>query len=319
MLQLDLESAFQSIDRTKFLAFARALAPNSIAAKLLQLLLESFGLDVKGVKGVPLINDSLFFLGNAYLHVVDGVIQRHSKDFVRFVDDYRIFGESQAHLEALLSRVSLELEGMGFRINMNKVKLGSSGEYLDAVAKGAYAKTDDSSRYVSAAVFSDVVEPKQMVDLVARVVREPDKYLNEGFGRLVLGAIRRMRLNHEVALQQNYPDSPRTAFAEQLSSNDELVSATLSLLERYLSTNDEDWRSVWLLYVMEDINITPSLTSRFNDLVKEFQKKATGPQLAGLWARKLWPAKQTKTEVKIEELEELHELGYIETGLRLFG
>ena len=61
------------------------------------------------LKGLPLINDSLFFLGNAYLSEIDAVLERHTSNFIRFVDDYRVFGSSRDDLSNLLNDLGQEL------------------------------------------------------------------------------------------------------------------------------------------------------------------------------------------------------------------
>ncbi len=137
LLQIDLEDAFESIDRVKFFDFLDHLAPKRVEVSLLRRMLESFS---RGNAGLPLVNDSVFFMGNVYLHLVDQVVGKYSTNFIRFVDDYRIFGNSSDHLEGLLQQISQELTPLGFKINKSKVKLGSKEEYLEAIAHDKYAR-----------------------------------------------------------------------------------------------------------------------------------------------------------------------------------
>src|SRR5687767_11570409 len=127
MLQMDLEGAFHSIDRPRFYDFLKRVSPSGIEVKLVEHLVESFaGHD----PGLPLINDSLFFLGNAYLAVVDQVIQKQTPSFIRFVDDYRIFGSSNDGLERRFEQIDRALGDLGFKINMSKVKVGTRNDYF---------------------------------------------------------------------------------------------------------------------------------------------------------------------------------------------
>jgi len=315
MLQIDLESAFQSIDRSRFLDFIEALAPRSTESALLRSLVESFGAQTKGL---PLVNDSLFFLGNAYLRVVDEVVKRHTGNFIRFVDDYRIFDHSRDRLEAMLPAIGADLQKIGFRINAEKVKLGSDRDYFDAIHGGGYAQTEeDKEGYVSAAVFSDVLTGDTLTEMVAKCVREPQRYLNEGFGRLVLGAVRRMRLNAFVAARKNYPASPHLGFEEHLSDPGR-IGPMLDLLEKSAARADEEWRVVWLLYVMEDVHIRqPQQKTRWERLLRALQGSDSRQPLAAAWARRR--SLERAPGAKPPTLEQVHEMQYLEAGRRLYG
>jgi hypothetical protein len=319
LLQLDLEKAFQSVNREDFLQFVENLSQKSIENNLLKILLGSFG---SNSLGLPLVNDSLFFLGNAYFSVVDKVMNRHSADFIRFVDDYRIFGESRESLEQILVRVTRDLSELGFKINERKLKLGSGEEYLEAVSKGTYATTKelDAPDYISAVIFADVLEAEQMVGLVERVISNPDEYLNEGFGRLVLGAIRRMRVNDIVAKRKNYYRSPRDRFAELLSENADIVSRTVDLLEKYAQAHNEAWRTIWLMFVLADASAEfmrdKELSSRVKNTVKAIQAAGDVSLVVQLWAKKLF---SSEVKERPSLVEELHEAGYLEAGVRLYG
>jgi hypothetical protein len=312
ILQVDLENAFESIDRARFFDFLERLAPKHVAVVFLKLMLESFsGND----RGLPLINDSVFFLGNAYLHVVDQAIKKSCSDFIRFVDDYRIFGNSAAELEEILDQLNQQLAPLGFKIKQSKVKLGSTEEYFDAIANGRYATTtEDEHGYISATAFEDISAPDQLVTLIGRAVKSPDDLLTEGFGRLTLGAIRRIRINEEVAYTKNYPRSPLEKFTNLLSADKELIGNAFNLLEKYLQSGDESWRATWMLYMLIDAHpIESRLRQKLSDLV-DFAASEHGQSLAGLWARSMF-AHQTPRP----ELEELHELGYFEGGIRCYG
>ena len=307
---MDLENAFESIDRVKFFDFLERLAPKHVAVVLLKLMLESIsGND----RGLPLINDSVFFLGNSYLHIVDQTIKRSCSDFVRFVDDYRIFGSSTAELEDILAQLSQRLAPLGFTIKQSKVKLGSTEDYFEAQANGRYAATEEEEGYISATAFDDVSAPGQLVTLIARAVKSPDDLLTEGFGRLTLGAIRRIRINAEVVTTKNFPRSPLNKFQELLSADKELVGKALDLMDKYLRNNDESWRATWLLYTLSDANfIDQQLRQKWQDLLA-FAAREHAQSLPGIWARSLLP----ETKAKLS-LEEMHELGYFEGGMRCY-
>ena len=319
VLQLDLEGAFRSIDQAEFLEFFDNRFPKSVEVAILKVLLRSFS---NPDQGLPLINDSLFFLGNAYLSRVDSIVKNYTDNFIRFVDDYRIFGESPKHLEKILSNVSRDLQLIGFKINSSKLKLGSSEEYLDAVTKAKYATSrNPESSYISAAVvFDDIVNPELLVEFVARAVANPNKYMNEGYGRLILGAIRRMRLNDEVAEKKNYNLSPLLEnYSNLLSKKTEIIDSAIKLLKKYAKTENEIWRTVWLIYVMHDVQ-----SNKLNKLVRGIQSKAGTPLLARLWAKNLKPHPENvfwsrRANLKVGTVEELYDDNYLEAGKKIVG
>jgi len=254
ILQFDLQAAFQSIKRDAFFDFLKKAAPAK-AAGAVDLLRQMLGNYGTPADGLPLINDTVFFLGNAYLGVVDDIVKRYVPDFIRFVDDYRVFGASRQKLETNFSNISKDLQAAGFTVNMDKVKLGSANEYLEAVSQVGAVKTGEGilgTRYISAAIFNDVLSPAGLVELVQQAVENPDERMNEGLGRLILGAIRRMRLNAEVAALKNYPESPLNQFDAALDEEGELLEKARKLFERYVVDKDEEWRAVWLAYVFTE-------------------------------------------------------------------
>jgi len=313
LLQFDLEAAFRSIDRRQFDAFLAGISQDG-ESRLLSHLINTLD---PPAQGLPLVNDSVFFLGNAYLSVVDRIVERHALDFIRFVDDYRVFDDSPGTLEKSLAKIERDLDRIGFRINRAKLKLSSSEQYLAAVAKGKYATTTSVEGYISAVVFDDVVEPNKLVELVSRAIAQPSEYLNEGFGRLILGAIRRLRLNERLALRKNFPGSPRDEFSAELAKKTDTIARATELLDSYGQNADEVWRVVWLLFVMDDMRPSDrSLAARCEAAIEAVRTSSDSPLLVRLWANKLRGGKPGTSPATVEEL---HDLGYFECGVRLYG
>jgi hypothetical protein len=311
LLQIDLENAFESIDRGKFFDFLEHLAPRHIAVSLLKLMLDSFsGHDT----GLPLINDSVFFIGNAYLHKVDQVVGRYTNDFIRFVDDYRIFGTSLDFLESILEKISQELAPIGFKIKKSKVKLGSTEEYLEAISNSTYATTKKDGDYISAVAFDNVTSPELLVKLIGRALENPNDLLTEGFGRLSLGATRRMRVNHVIVAEtKNYKESPLDDYRNILSTSNDISRRAFNLLESYIKEPDESWRAVWVLHMLEDVSPQDAELSKARDDLLHFASEHASAELVRLRAN---CSLQTGMHL---DLEDLHELGYLEGGARIYG
>jgi hypothetical protein len=307
LLQIDLRRAFPSIDRERFYRFLAGLDPQGREVELIRLLLDSFA---GGAPGIPLINDSVFFLGNSYLSQVDGIVARHTGSFLRFMDDYRIFGPSRERLEEQFELIHRDLRGQGFELNLDKLKLGSAAEYLEAIDSPRFSPGD---QYVSA-VTGDVLDPEQVATVVIRVLQEPERYLHEGFGRFLLGVLRRFRYEGVAAETTRAPLGPaEVALRDALASTDAAALAT-GLLTRYGVDPRQAWRIIWLIYLMEFMETKTS--PQAHALIEQIETRPDMPQVVRLWAHRGRVGRQPEQEVLPEEL---HELGYLDAGLRCYG
>jgi len=302
MLQLDLESAYQRIQRSKFYEFLEQVAGSTDEVKIIRLLIEAFAGDQGGL---PLVNDSVFFLGNVYLSTVDEIIRRAAPEFIRFVDDYRIFGKSKTALNDMFARIHRALVGTNFAISISKVKIGSGSDYLDAIRKAGNARTEEQDNYISAAILSDLIAPEGLVELVAQVINQPDELMNEALGRFLLGAVRRMRLNGDVAVEQmTYGDSPLSQFDEGIDKRKGLVDSAVHLLEQYSSQRDEEWRAVWIVYVFSE-HLPASVC-------RAIQANRTVSPIVRLWMH----GGDSSVKVKHDNAVFPDDLNYVEEGRR---
>ena len=221
---------------------------------------------------MPLVNDSLFFLGSCYLGRVDEVVARHSDNFIRFVDDYRIFGSSMEELERAQESISAGLVATGFALNPTKVKLGSRAEFFDAVQ--SIEKHQSEDEYYGVRTFLDVLSPEQLVRLVDAALKQPERYLTVRFGRLVSAELRRVRDKRDGG-------HAHREFMEQLGTDEALNERAWSLLETLSKVPGEDWRLTWLLYLAEDLSIPEAVMERLERLARG------GSRLVRVWARRV--------------------------------
>ena len=310
LLQIDIRRAFPSVDRRKFYGFIEEnIRPRDGVMALLRLLLESFsGKDA----GLPLINDTVFFLGNAYLWVIDEVVRDHMGkedrfDFIRFMDDYRIFGDSEDGLEAIYEGINQDLHSRGFAINDLKVRLGSAAEYLETLPTPELSETN--SHYISSLV-GGVMDPEQVVALIVKTLNKPERYLHAGFGRFLLGTLRRFR--YESAIARRIGAEAAVDGLRTLLEDSDAIPLAVHLLRTYQEDPQQVWRTVWLIYLLEHVRPTEEILSLLQDLAE----RPGAPPVVRLWARRCHGGWQPDREILPEDL---HDLGYLEAGQRCYG
>jgi hypothetical protein len=200
--------------------------------------------------------------------------------------------------------------------------LGTGEEYLQAVANLKYGAIE-ATRYYDTAVQPDVYEPDNMHALVWTCLREPDSYLYQGFGRLQLASIRRMRVRALYSDEQGYQKSPNPnqEFNDLLVKDSLLIQRLCDLLEEYYSDDTNAWRLLWLLFLSksllpDDITDKP-LSARFVSILKRIQDSARLSVVPRLWAKTM-PNFLSATAWNAR-IEDLHALSYVERGQQCYG
>jgi|GEM_PF-2187474 len=319
ILQFDIATAYQAMGSAHVGAFLRTFSLDGTALELLEILLAAF---TYGSSGLPFLNDSVFFLGNAYLSEVDRVVNRRTENFVRFVDDYRVFGGSRDSLENIFEAIRTDLrEELGFEINEAKIRLGTTEEYLDALSKAKYAEMP-ASHYIDTAVVPDVYSPENVYEMVERSVRSPEEYLHQGFGRLQMASIRRMRVQSLFAKATSDDRiTPRSAFISILSKDVQLIRRISELLKQCSSDSQELWRLLWLLFLAKDVAMDEIPDKMVSAELGESLQKVNGaialPMVARLWASPMPDYPESGRSAA--DVEELHALDYLERGRQCYG
>jgi hypothetical protein len=325
VLQIDLEDAYHSMDRAKVIAFLRTLFPNRIEVDILQIMLDSFSADNPGL---PLVNDSIFLLGNAYLSVVDTVVARHSKNYIRYVDDYRIFDASRDRLTQMQASLAPSLAQLGFRINAHKLRLSTAEEYLEGLSNVTYAinATDgsnlDNMAYSRSVVIGGMLPPDQLIQQIHIALKDPKNNLTEGTGRFLVGSMRRARLDAQIINGHSDGNNGRPPLREyftgQLSSDNFLIGQVDHYLNFYAKYPDEVWRLTWLLYLCRDINfyqMSKSLAASLRKTLNNIQTASSIPLIARLWADN----RAGDEGPKLGQIEKIHDQSYIKGGQLFLG
>ena len=313
VLQVDIKSAYESVNFEAFSKFIYASTDSHPAAKILVSLLKAFS---ETTKGIPFINDSVFFLGNAYFSEVDKILRSHNCKFIRFVDDYRIFGPSTAELEAILSVLRVDLHKMGFDINDKKLKLGTGEDYLNAMAKLKY-EVIPRSQYAHTSANITSLDVSGIFENIFACLKNPDEKLHRGFGRMFMGLLSSMRVHASFSRARGDTNlQPEGEFSDLLVQSPEALELIVERLEEYRTGPQNDWKLIWVLYlcksIPEESKKKSELISKIFDLIDEIQQSPALDPVARLWAIRTTADRTPEEALRL--VEYVHGLEYLEAG-----
>jgi hypothetical protein len=265
-------------------------------------------------RGIPMINDSVFFLGSSYLTVIDNIIRDISPKFLRYVDDYRIFHDDLGQMESILGEIRRKLGVLGLEINDRKLKLDDTKTYLEAVGQHR-RKAPPSHEYQDAATGSESVDAEDMFARISTILAEPDRYLHQGQGRFEMAALRRMRFHSSFIEMQGAKATPNKIFLQMMCGSPETITRICDLISEYLPDEQNLWRLLWILYLCRDIYPEMIRDGNLGNHLQTIRSKVTSskatPEVARLWAK--LPANRPLQEI---DLEDWHSLDYLERGRR---
>lgn len=297
VLRLDLRLAFASFDRERVFAFVRERASDPDASQLFTKLIASLD---PGGEGLPHINDSTFYVGNAYLAGADRAVEAVTRRFIRYIDNYHVFASSREEALGLALRIEASLADAGFALNPSKTEILDPDEYGVSVSDMHEGIEDDIS-YLSAPI-GGKVKGGRLAAYVHSVVENPDAYLTKSFGRLVLGILRQARAagGREHAEYLKVINIVGTPFLER----------ALAVLDRsWAAGSVEEWRTLWLLYMLHDFRSKPEVRGKLDELAAR-----SGPEIGKLWIRRLMSSPR-----RIKATSPIHQRGYLEEGRALYG
>lgn len=295
LLKVDLEQAFAEIDRDQLMTFVQEHSQNPDAAMLFQLLVDS--LDPNGV-GLPHINDSTFFVGNAFLSRADTIIASITDEFIRYVDDYHIFVATPEEAEQVKNELLQQLPVAGFRLNESKTRILKLADY-GASTREAPDGLVEEFQYLSVPI-GGLPKASMQLEYVKTAVTNSDRYMTKGFGRLTLGFIRRTR---------SVGGEEHTTYLSRAKEEGVADAAMDLLTELWQQGDSQTWRLLWLLYMLHDFASDLAVVDRLRTL-----PEAGVDELPRLWRNRL--LKQARAP---EVSHEFHGMGYLEEGRELYG
>ena len=118
----------------------------------------------------------------------------------------------------------------------------------------------------------------------------------------------------DLDVEEKEGQSPST-LGRLFAENRELINRMIERLQKYSQDPSEVWRTVWLLYVLKIVDIEhltkvdADTALRLDNITSTVESSA-----AGILAR-LWASAKAGTVVTGENVENLHDLGYMESGM----
>ncbi len=306
LVVIDLKEAFSNFDRDRLFDFILRRSRNKAAGNLFKLLIQAFEQDGTGL---PNINDSTFFVGNAYLSNADKLVAKITDNFIRYMDNYHLFAASEAKAMELIKDVADIFTATEFQINDSKTQIIKLENYFWGVSDipgGEHTQL----HYLSAPI-GGKMDAVTLYSYVHLAISSPDSYMTKSFGRLVLGSLRKARMTAD----ENYQDYLNYLLVEKPLDNqrNSLLPSALILLEEYwYQGRAQEWRVLWLLYILFDFRTKAEVKQKLTDL-------ATIDEGDKLISAKLWIKRLYSPMIFRKASDLIHQQNYLEEGRILYG
>jgi hypothetical protein len=117
-------------------------------------------------------------------------------------------------------------------------------------------------------------------------------------------------------MRDTFPESARLEYAKRLMESD-VPQRSISLLAEYMRKPEETWRSVWLLYLLKDMQYQPGSDKNakrmMDQTINTLMTARDIPAVVQLWAK---PRMAIDADAVSEEL---NDLDYESVGRRCYG
>lgn len=133
VLKMDIASYFASIEHKHLKLMLRRKLKDSKLLGLFDLIIDSY--ETEPATGLPIGNLTSQFLANYYLNGFDHWLKEHKgcKGYLRYVDDFFVFGREKAGLWQLVKDINQYLNGLGLELHPNKISLLRTSERIDVL------------------------------------------------------------------------------------------------------------------------------------------------------------------------------------------
>jgi len=227
--------------------------------------------------GIPQINDPSSFMGNLYLDELDKWFSIQQIESLRYVDDIRIFAESEAQARSFLANTIVKLREMGLYIAAGKTKIQPSEEVINQLEK-ARSKINEIDGHLGTRQRECFqIATKLLKNFFIELVDEPRNFNDRHF-RYCLNRFKRLYgTGYSQDLQEraikevisrfiSMPESTNV-FVDYLSlfpENELIYKGVLDFLES--PYNIYPWQEMHLMELLIRANLTSKLKKRGNQI-----------------------------------------------------
>jgi hypothetical protein len=280
VVETDVTAYFDHINHDLMLSrisdlFGGSLAPDELN-EIKELLHRMWGRwNVGYIKhfGIPQINDASSFMANLYLDELDKWLLSHELVYLRYVDDIRIFAESEPQARKALAELIVKMREMGLYVASGKTKIKKSADVLGELARGR-----NQIREIEADIDSGNVErmnsaAEKLKVFFLQLVSDQHGF-NDRLFRFCVNRFKRLymtglggdthdRVIEEVIMRLSTMPESTDIFVDYLSlfKDNELIQiAVLDFLE--CPYNIYPWQDMLLLELLIRVDLMPDIILR---------------------------------------------------------
>lgn len=225
--------------------------------------------------GIPQINDASSFMGNLYLDELDKWLFSHKFIYLRYVDDIRIFANSEPEARKSLAELIVKMREMGLYVASGKTKIKKSADVIGELSKGRNQIKEIETEIDSGNAERMNLAAEKLKSFFLQLVSEPQDFNDRLFRFCIhrfkklqvtgLGGETHDRVIFEVLSRLITMPESTDVFVDYLSlfkDNEFIQIAVLDFLES--QNNIYAWQEMLLLELLVRLNMTKENLVRAN-------------------------------------------------------
>jgi len=238
--------------------------------------------------GIPQMNDASAFFGNLYLDELDKRMCRRGHEFLRYVDDMRIFAEDEPTARKALAHLIVELRKMGLYVASKKTAIRKTETVLTELEEGRQRMDSIEENLKSGDPERIDVAVGQLDEFFSELVSDPERFNDRHFRFCVhrfrrlkvsgLGGDTQARVRDEVLARLERMPESTDVFVDYLSQfpeDDRVQDSVLEFVEgRY---NIYPWQEMQLLELLIRSDLERDLLQRVISVARACSDESKHP------------------------------------------